>query len=74
MEDEPPVVLRQPQRLSNGGYHDAPMNQGDNSSSDGSGGMYRERSRPVSTVSVIDSLSLYLAAKALFRFRHHTLK
>ncbi|XP_034243182.1 uncharacterized protein LOC117646395 isoform X3 [Thrips palmi] len=50
IEDEPPVVLRQPHRMSNGGYHDVLMNQGDNSSSDGSGGMYRERSRPVSTV------------------------
>lgn len=50
IEDEPPVVLRQPHRLSNGGYHDASMHHGDNSSSDGSGGIYRERSRPVSTV------------------------
>lgn len=50
VEEEPPVILRQPHRMSNGGYHEAPMNQGDNSSSDGSGGIYRERSRPVSTV------------------------
>lgn len=50
VEDESPVVLRQPHRVSNGGYHEGTINQGDNSSSDGSGGVYRERSRPVSTV------------------------
>ncbi|KAK3927810.1 Cilia- and flagella-associated protein 410 [Frankliniella fusca] len=50
LEEDPPVLLRHPYRISNGGYHEPPINQGDNSSSDGSGGMYRERSRPVSTV------------------------
>lgn len=55
------MVLRQPHRMSNGGYHDAPMNQGDNSSSDGSGGMYRERSRPVSTVSSDLNIDIYIS-------------
>lgn len=50
VEEDSPVILRHPHRMSNGGYHEPLINQGDNSSSDGSGGMYRERSRPVSTV------------------------
>lgn len=66
------MVLRQPNRVSNGGYHDLPMNQGDNSSSDGSGGMYRDRSRPVSTVSkVITGVLLQSLVSEWYTFLLH---